>query len=351
MLRNENSKAQHAAPSVFDPILSMQYRFLGKDRLKVSAIGYGCPPFQGKLDREDERQALAVLHRAIEIGINFIDTADHNNGNNEEVLATALKGKRSAVVLATKFGNLRGQPWAAGREVEGKPEYVFWACENSLRRLQTDYIDLYYLHRVDPKVPIEETVGAMVKLVQQGKVRHLGLSEAGPQTIRRAHAVHPITAVQSEYSLWTRDYEADTIPVVRELALGFVAYYALGRGFLGGAFNDFAEIGEQEAKRRGPRFHRENFQRNATLLRELQSIAESKGCSVAQLALAWILHQGDFFVPIPGTSKIPHLETNAAAADIQLASTELAAIDRIFPREGGVSGARHAYDRSKELNI
>lgn len=329
----------------------MQYRFLGKDRLKVSAIGYGCPPFQGKLKQEDERQAIAVLRRAMEIGINFIDTADHNNGNNEEILATALKGKRSAVVLATKFGNLRGQPWAAGRDVEGKPEYVSWACDNSLRRLQTDYIDLYYLHRVDPKIPIEETVGAMAKLVEQGKVRHLGLSEAGPQTIRRAHAVHPITAVQSEYSLWTRDYEADTIPVVRELALGFVAYYALGRGFLGGAFNDFAEIGEQEAKRRGPRFHRENFQRNATLLRELQSIAESKGCSVAQLALAWILHQGDFFVPIPGTSKIPHLETNAAAADIQLASTESAAIERIFPREGGVSGARHAYDRSKELNI
>jgi len=329
----------------------MQYRFLGKDRLKVSAIGYGCPPFQGKLKQEDERQAIAVLRRAMEIGINFIDTADHNNGNNEEILATALKGKRSAVVLATKFGNLRGQPWAAGREVEGKPEYVSWACDNSLRRLQTDYIDLYYLHRVDPKIPIEETVGAMAKLVEQGKVRHLGLSEAGPQTIRRAHAVHSITAVQSEYSLWTRDYEADTIPVVRELALGFVAYYALGRGFLGGAFNDFAEIGEQEAKRRGPRFHRENFQRNAMLLRELQSIAESKGCSVAQLALAWILHQGDFFVPIPGTSKIPHLETNAAAADIQLASTELAAIEKIFPREGGVSGARHAYDRSKELNI
>jgi aryl-alcohol dehydrogenase-like predicted oxidoreductase len=329
----------------------MQYRFLGKDHLKVSAIGYGCPPFQGKLKQEEERQAIAVLHRAIEIGINFIDTADHNNGNNEEILATALKGKRSAVVLATKFGNLRGQPWAAGREVEGRPEYVFWACDNSLRRLQTDYIDLYYLHRVDPKIPIEETVGAMAKLVEQGKVRHLGLSEAGPQTIRRAHAIHPITAVQSEYSLWTRDYEADTIPVVRELALGFVAYYALGRGFLGGAFNDFAEIGEQEAKRRGPRFHRENFQRNAALLRELASIAESKGCSVAQLALAWILHQGDFFVPIPGTSKIPHLETNAAAADIHLASTELAAIERIFPREGAVSGARHAYDRSKELNI
>ena len=329
----------------------MQYRVLGKNRLTVSAIGYGCPPFQGKLDDQDERQAIAVLHRAIEIGINFIDTADHNNGNNEDILATALKGKRSSVVLATKFGNLRGQPWAADREVEGKPEYVPWACENSLRRLQTDYIDLYYLHRVDLKVPIEETVGAMAKLVEQGKVRHLGLSEAGPQTIRRAHAVHPITAVQSEYSLWTRDYEANTIPVVHELGLGFVAYYALGRGFLGGAFKDFSDVGEQEAKRRGPRFHRENFQRNAALLRELESIAETRRCSVAQLSLAWILHQGDFFVPIPGTNKIPHLEANAAAADIQLTSAELAVIERIFPRAGVVAGARHAYDRSKELNI
>jgi aryl-alcohol dehydrogenase-like predicted oxidoreductase len=185
----------------------MQHRYLGKERLRVSAIGYGCPPFQGKLRDADENRDIAVIHRAIELGVNFIDTADHNNGNNEEILAKALKGKRKEVVLTSKFGNLRGQPWANGREVEGKPEYVSWACENSLRRLETDYIDLYYLHRVDPKVPIEDTVGAMARLIEQGKVRHLGLSEAGPQTIRRANAVHPITAVQSEYSLWTRDYE------------------------------------------------------------------------------------------------------------------------------------------------
>jgi aryl-alcohol dehydrogenase-like predicted oxidoreductase len=329
----------------------MKYRFLGKERLKVSAIGYGCPPFQGKLSEGDEQQAIAVLHRAIEIGINFIDTADHNNGNNEEILAKALKGRRSDVVLTTKFGNLRGQPWAEGREVEGKPEYVAWACENSLRRLETDYIDLYYLHRVDPKVPIEETVGAMARLVEQGKVRHIGLSEAGGETLMRANAVHPVTAVQSEYSLWMRDYEANTIPVVRELGVGYVAYYALGRGFLGGAFKDFSDLGEKEAKRRGPRFHKENFERNAALLKQLEEMAAAKSCTVAQLALAWILHQGDFFVPIPGTYKLTHLESNAAAADIALTAVELAAIDRIFPRQGAVAGTRHDYDRSKELNI
>jgi len=329
----------------------MEYRYLGKERLKVSAVGYGCPPFQGKLDEADERQAIAVLHRAIDIGVNFIDTADHNNGNNEEILAKALKDKRASVVLASKFGNLRGQPWADGREVEGRPEYVTWACENSLRRLETDYIDLYYLHRVDPKMPIEETVGAMARLVEQGKVLHIGLSEAGPQTLRRANAVHPVTSVQSEYSLWTRDYERDTIPAVRELGIGYVAYYALGRGFLGGAFRDFFEMDEKEAKRRGPRFYRENLQHNAVLVKQLQAMAEAKRCTVAQLALAWILHQGDFFVPIPGTYKIAHLEANAAAADIRLTTEELAAIDRIFPREGAAAGGRHAYDRSKELNI
>jgi aryl-alcohol dehydrogenase-like predicted oxidoreductase len=329
----------------------MQYRFLGTERLRVSAIGYGCPPFQSKLSDADEKQAIAVLQRAIDIGINFIDTADHNNGNNEEILAKALKGRRGDVVLTTKFGNLRGQPWADRREVEGKPEYVAWACDHSLRRLDTDYIDLYYLHRVDPKVPIEETVGAMKRLVEQGKVRHLGLSEAGPQTLRRANAVHPITAVQSEYSLWTRDYEENTIPLCRELGIGYVAYYALGRGFLGGAFKDFADLGEQEAKRRGPRFQRENFQRNAALLKQLESIADDKKCTMAQLALTWILHQGNFFVPIPGTYKLSHLEANAAAADIPLTAAELATIDKIFPREGAAAGGRHAYDRSKELNI
>lgn len=329
----------------------MQYRFLGENRLKVSAIGYGCPPFQGKLASADEQQAIAVLHRAIDLGVNFIDTADHNNGNNEDILATALKGRRDEVVLASKFGNLRGQPWAAGREVEGKPEYVSWACENSLRRLRTDYLDLYYLHRVDPKVPIEETVGAMAKLVEQGKVRHLGLSEAGPQTIRRAHSVHPITAVQSEYSLWTRDYENDTIPTVKQLGIGFVSYYALGRGFFAGSVRDLSAIGEKDSRRKAPRFSAENLPHNVGLLAALEKLAQDKGITPAQLSLAWILHQGENFVPIPGTRQIQHLEENARAAEVVLNADELAMIDRLFPRKGAVAGARHEYDRSKELNI
>jgi aryl-alcohol dehydrogenase-like predicted oxidoreductase len=329
---------------------SMQYRLLGAERLRVSAIGYGCPPFQGRLRDDVEKQALAVLHRAIDIGVNFIDTADHNNGNNEELLAKVLRQRRSEVVLTSKFGNLRGQPWAEGREVEGRPEYVAWACDQSLRRLETDTIDLYYLHRVDPKVPIEDTVGAMKRLVEQGKVRHLGLSEAGPATLRRANAVHPIVAVQSEYSLWSRDYERDTIPACHELGVGYVAYYALGRGFLSGKWKEFSELGEKEAKRRGPRFHEENFERNAALLKRLEEIAAAKHRTVAQLALAWILHQGDFFVPIPGTYQIANLEANAAAAEISLSADELTAIERIFPL-GAAAGTRHDYDRSKELNI
>jgi aryl-alcohol dehydrogenase-like predicted oxidoreductase len=328
----------------------MRYRCLGKERLRVSAIGYGCPPFQGRLSDADEAQAIAVLHRALDIGVNFIDTADHNNGNNEEILAKALKGKRQQVVLTTKCGNLRGQTWAEGREVEGRPEYILWACENSLRRLKTDYIDLYYVHRIDPKVPIEDTIGAMARLVQEGKVRHIGLSEAGGETLRRANAVHSITALQSEYSLWTRDYEKNTIPAVRELGIGYVAYYALGRGFLSGVWKNFSELGDKEAKRRGPRFHEGNFAHNANLLKQLEAVAAGKKCSLAQLALAWILHQGDFFVPIPGTYKISHLETNAAAADVKLTAEELAAIDKIFP-PGAAAGTRHDYDRSKELNI
>ncbi|HEX2929710.1 MAG TPA: aldo/keto reductase [Candidatus Binatia bacterium] len=329
----------------------MQYRYLGKQRLKVSAIGYGCPPFQGKLSEADEKRDIAVIHRAIELGVNFIDTADHNNGNNEEILAKVLKGKREKIVLTSKFGNLRGQPWADGREVEGKPEYVAWACENSLRRLETEYIDLYYLHRVDPKVPIEDTVGAMARLVEQGKVRHLGLSEAGPQTIRRAHAVHPITAVQSEYSLWTRDYEANTILVVRELGIGFVSYYALGRGFFAGAVKLPSDLGEKDGRRKAPRFYAENFDHNARLLGELEKIAAAKRITLAQLSLAWILHQGENFVPIPGTHQISHLEENMRAADIAFTAEELVAIDKLFPQKGAAAGARHDYDRSKELNI
>ena len=329
----------------------MQRRYLGKQRLKVSAIGYGCPTFQGKLSAADERRDIDVLHRAIDLGINFIDTADHNNGNNEELLAQALKGKRDKVVLASKFGTLRGPPWAKEREVNASPEYVPVACEASLRRLQIETIDLYYLHRVDPQVPIEDTIGAMVRLIEQGKIRHIGLSEAGPHTIRRANAIHPIAALQSEYSLWTRDYETDTIPAVKELGIGFVSYYALGRGFFAGAVKSLSELDPKDSRRKAPRFYEENFQHNARLLSRLQEIANDKRCTLAQLSLAWILHQGDIFVPIPGTRRITHLEENAAASEIVLTSDELAEIDKLFPRQGAASGARHDYDRSKELNI
>lgn len=329
----------------------MQYRYLGRQKLRVSAIGYGCPTFVGSLSDVEEKEAIAVLHRAIELGVNFIDTADHNNGNNEELLAKALKGKRDAVILTTKFGNLRGQPWAKGSEVDGRPEYVPVACEASLRRLKTDIIDLYYLHRVDPKVPIEDTIGAMVRLLEQGKIRALGLSEAGPQTIRRANAVHPITAVQSEYSLWTREYEANTIPAVRELGIGFVSYYALGRGFFAGAVKKLSDLGPKDARRKVPRFYDENFEHNARLLERLDLIAARQGCTLAQLSLAWILHQGDFFVPIPGTHRIAHLEENIRAADIVLTAKDLAEIDGLFPRDGAAAGARHDRDRSSELNI
>ena len=329
----------------------MNYRYLGKQRLKVSAIGYGCPTFVGQLSDVGEKQAIDVLHRAIDLGVNFIDTADHNNGNNEELLAKALSGKRDQVVLTSKFGNLRGQPWAKGREVDGRPEYVPLACEASLRRLQTDAIDLYYLHRVDPQVPIEDTVGAMVRLIEQGKIRHIGLSEAGPQTIRRADAVYPVTSVQSEYSLWTRDYEVNTIPTVRELGIGFVSYYALGRGFFAGAVKNLSDLTADDSRRKVPRFYQENFDHNARLLRNLQKVADAKRCTVAQLSLAWILHQGDFFVPIPGTLRISHLEENVRAADVVLSPEDLAVLDGLFPRNGAAAGARHDKDRSKELNI
>jgi aryl-alcohol dehydrogenase-like predicted oxidoreductase len=329
----------------------MQYRYLGKHKLKVSAIGYGCPTFVGKLGDDDEKNAIAVLHRAIDLGVNFIDTADHNNGNNEELLAKALKGKRNGVVLATKFGNLRGQPWAKGRLVDARPEYVRAACEASLKRLQTDTIDLYYLHRVDPLVPLEHTIGAMARLVEQGKIRHIGLSEAGPRSIHRATAVHPITAVESEYSLWTREYEVNTIPAVRELGIGFVSYYALGRGFFAGAVRSLFELAADDPRRKVPRFAEQNFAHNARLRDQLENFAAAKGLTLAELSLAWLLHQGESFVPIPGTSRISHLEENLRAADVVLTPDDLAEIDRIFPRKGAAAGERHDRDRSGELNI
>ena len=237
----------------------MNYRYLGISKLRVSAIGYGCPPFQGKLSDADEKQAVAVLHRAIDIGVNFIDTADHNNGNNEEILAKALKGKRGQVVLTTKFGNLRGQPWAEGREVEGRPEYVSWACENSLRRLNTDYIDLYYVHRVDPKVPIEDTVGAMARLIEQGKVRHIGLSEAGGDTLRRANTAHPVTAVQSEYSLWTRDYESGHDSGGARAGDRLCGVLRLGAWLSRRSVEEFFRTGGKRSETARPAFSRDEF--------------------------------------------------------------------------------------------
>jgi aryl-alcohol dehydrogenase-like predicted oxidoreductase len=329
----------------------MKHRTLGKKGLKVSAIGYGCPPFVGQLSDENEKKAIAVIHRAVDLGINFIDTSDHNNGNNEEVLARALKGKRESVVLASKFGNLTGQPWAKDRLVDGRPEYVPLACEASLRRLKVDTIDLYYLHRVDAQVPIEDTVGAMVRLIEQGKIRHIGLSEAGPETTRRANAVYPITAVESEYSLWTRDYEANTIPVVRELGIALVSYYPLGRGFFTGSVTSLSQFNPKDARRRAPRFYDGNIEHNLGLLARLKEIADFKGCTCAQLSLSWILHQGDFFVPIPGTSQIAHLEENAGAPDVDLTAEDMAKIDGIFPWQGSVAGERYDRDRSSELNV
>ncbi len=281
-------------------MLSVKHRYLGKEKLEVSAIGYGCPPFVGRLSDEGEKKSIAVIHRAIDLGVNFIDTADHNDGNNEEVLAKALKGRRDSVVLASKFGNLRGQPWAKGRLVDGSPEYAPLACEASLRRLKTDVIDLYYLHRVDPQVPIEETVGAMVRLREQGKIRYIGLCEAGPETIRQANSVHPITAVQSEYSLWTRDYEADTIPVVRELGIGFVSYYSLGRGFFPGSVKILSQFDPKDARRRAPRFYDGNLEHNLRLLAQLKKWLMPRDGPARNCRWHGFFTKGTFLYPFRG---------------------------------------------------
>lgn len=325
----------------------MQQRTLGQDGLSVSAMGFGAPTFTGDTPPGGLDNAIAVIHRAIALGITLIDTADHGDGNNEVVLGKALRDRRGDVVLCSKFGNLRGQSWAEGRTVDGSPAYARKALEASLGRLQTDYLDLYYLHRVDPDIPIEESVGGMVRLKEEGKIRHIGLCEAGPETIRRANAVHPITAVESEYSLMTRDYEADTLPAIRELGIGFVAYYALGRGFFSGAITAPPE----DNRRSVPRFSAENLPRNLAKLDALKALAAEKGCTPGQIALAWVMHQGDFIVPIPGTNSLKHLEENAAAADVHLGAGDLARLDTLFPREGGLEGARFDRDRSSELNI
>ena len=328
----------------------MKTRLLGTERVAFSAIGYGCPPFQGRLSPDDEARAVRVLERAVELGVTYIDAADHNKGNNEELLAPFLKGRRDKVLLSTKFGNRKGYPGEEARTADGRPEMVAGYVDASLKRLQTDYVDVLYLHRVDPLVTIEDTVGAMKRLVEQGKVRHLGLSEAGPATLTRANVVHPITAVQSEYSLMMRDYEKNTLLACRALGIGYVAYYSTGRGFLAGKFHSLDELGAKDNRRASPRFRDENLAANLKLLGAFEAIAGAKGCTSSQLALAWLLAQDNLIVPIPGTMNVAHLEENVAAAEITLSASETDEIDRLFA-PSSVAGPRFAEDRSKELNI
>ena len=317
----------------------MKQRTLGNS-LSVSAIGLGCMGMSEFNGSHDDVASIATIHRALDLGCNFLDTADmYGPFRNEELVGRAIRGRRDEVVLATKFGNMRGDD-GAFLGISGKPSYVREACDASLRRLGVDHIDLYYQHRVDRTTPIEDTVGAMADLVRAGKVRHLGLSEAAPQTIRRAHAVHPITALQTEYSLWSRDPEDEILPVVRELGIGFVAYSPIGRGFLSGRFKTIDDLEPTDYRRLSPRFQGENFARNLDLVRRIEEIAHAKGVTPAQLAIAWILSRGNDIVPIPGSRSIGHLEENIAAAEIELTSEDLARIDEVAPK-GVASGERY----------
>jgi aryl-alcohol dehydrogenase-like predicted oxidoreductase len=330
-------------------ISQISRRTLGRDGLSVSTLGLGCMGMSEFYGGRDDNESIATIQRALDLGVTLLDTADmYGVGHNEELVGRAIRGRRTQVVLATKFGNVRGED-GSRLGINGRPEYVARACDASLRRLAVETIDLYYQHRIDPNTPIEDTVGAMARLVQQGKVRYLGLSEAAPETLRRAHAVHPIAALQTEYSLWSRDPEDEILATCRALGVGFVAYSPLGRGFLTGRIRRVEDLASDDFRRQSPRFQGENFQRNLDLVTRVQAVAKEKGCTPAQLALAWLLAQGDDIVPIPGTKRRRYLEENIGALHVRLTPADLSRIDEVVPR-GVTAGDRYAAEGMSTVN-